>query len=174
MTAPVARQQAKSEPARKPSSAAGVPFPIASLKRIRDSFDTGNLALGQSVPAQEIPATGGYARWIDMEVQVTTAGNAATVAFQADAPMNVLSFVEFLPPSGDPPIVPHTSYQLFLWNKYGAFSTMPPYSDPMGTAASPNNTAAGWFATAGAGATGERGPARREHLPDDLLPPCGH
>ena len=144
--APVARQAPKSAPAAAKAAAPAVPFPIASLKRIRQSFDTGNLILGQSTPAIEIPATGGYARFIEMEITSVTSGNAATVAFQADAPMNVLSFIEFLPPSGDPPIVPHTSYQLILWNKYGAFSTKPPQSDPLKTPA--------WSATAGAGATG--------------------
>jgi hypothetical protein len=144
--APVARQQPQSAPARKGAQAPAVPFPIASLKRSRQSFDTGNLILGQSTPAIEIPATGGYARFLEVEVTITTAGNAAAVAFQADAPSNILSFVEFLPPSGDPPIVPHTSYQLILWNKYGAFSAKPPFCDPL--------KAPGWFGTAGAGATG--------------------
>jgi hypothetical protein len=152
--APVARTQAQGRPAAKGAALPSVPFPIASLKRSRQSFDTGNLVVGQSTPAIEIPATGGYARFIEIEITITTAGNAAAVAFQADAPMNVLSFVEFMPPSGDPPIVPHTSYQMILWNKYGAFSTKPPYSDPLGTAASSNNAGVGWFATAGAGATG--------------------
>jgi hypothetical protein len=152
--APVARQAPQASPAKKGAQAAAVPFPIASLRRVRQSFDTGNLVLGQSTPAIEIPATGGYARWLELEVSSITAGNAAAVAFQPDAPMNVLSFMEFLPPSGDPPIVPHTSYQIFLWNKYGAFSTKPPWSDPMSTPASSNNAGTGWYATAGAGATG--------------------
>ncbi len=147
VTAPVARQAPQSAPAKQNGAKApSVPFPIASLKRSRGSFETGNLVMGQNVPAIEIPATGGYARWIQLEIIVTTAGNAAAVAFQADAPMNILSFVEFVPPSGDPPIVPHTSYQLILWNKYGAFSTKPPQSDPL--------SAPAWSATAGAGATG--------------------
>jgi hypothetical protein len=153
-TAPVARKPAATAPRANGAAAPAVPFPIASLKRVRQSFDTGNLVLGQSTPAIEIPATGGYARFLEVEVSVITSANAAAVAFQADAPANILSFVEFLPPSGDPPIVPHTSYQLVLWNKYGAFSAKPPYSDPLSTAASNNNTAAGWYATAGAGGTG--------------------
>lgn len=130
------------------------PFPIASLKRSRQSIDTGNLALGQSTPAIEVPATGGYARFLELECTGTTAGNAAAVAFQLDAPANALSFVEFLPPSGDPPIVPHTSYQLVLWNKYGAFSAKPPQCDPLVTPASSNQAGVGWFGTAGGGATG--------------------
>lgn len=144
--APIARQAPQAAPARKGAAAPAVPFPIASLKRSRQSFDTGNLVLGQSTPAIEIPATGGYARFLELEITSITAGNAAAVAFQADAPMNALSFVEFLPPSGDPPIVPHTSYQMILWNKYGAFSAKPPYCDPLSTQA--------WSATAGGGATG--------------------
>src|SRR4051812_35550547 len=110
--APVAPTAPQSSPAREGAPAPAVPFSISSLKRIRQSFDTGNLILGQSTPAIEIPATGGYARFLELEITMTTAGNAATVAFQADSPMNILSFIEFLPPSGDPPIVPHTSYQL--------------------------------------------------------------
>lgn len=129
MTAPVARVTPQNAPTKN-GGAPAVPFPVASLKRIRGAFDTGNLALGQSVPAIEIPAAGGYLRYIEMEITGTTAGNAAAVAYTGDGPENALSFIEFLPPSGDPPIVPHTSYQMLLWNKYGAFSNEPPNSDP--------------------------------------------
>jgi hypothetical protein len=128
------------------SGAAPVPFPVASLKRVRQGFDTGNLALGQNVSALEIPAAGGFLRYIEMQVTGTTAGNSAATAFVADAPFSALSFIEFLPPSGDPPIVPHTGYQLMLWNKYGAFSQQPPFADPR---RDPN-----YSVTTGSGATG--------------------
>ena len=145
--APVARSAPQSAPASKPGTATpSVPFPIASLKRIRQAFDTGNLALGQNVSAIELPAAGGFLRYIEMDITGTTAANAATVVFAADAPGNALSFIEFLPPSGDPPIVPHTGYQLQLWNKYGAFSQSTPFSDP--------RRDPGYSATAGAVATG--------------------
>lgn len=131
VAAPVARTAPQASPANKPGQgAAVVPFSVASLKRTRQAFDTGNLSLGQNVSAIEIPAAGGFLRYIEMQVSGITASNAATVAFQADAPFNALSFIEFLPPSGDPPIVPHTGYQLALWNKYGAFSQSTPFSDP--------------------------------------------
>jgi hypothetical protein len=153
--APVARRQQAATPAGRSGAGAAVPFPMASLKRIRQAFDTGNLNLGQSVSAIEIPAAGGFLRWIEMDVTGITAGNAATVVFQADAPANALSFIEFLPPSGDPPIVPHTGYQLLLWNKYGAFSQAPPYCDPRRDPGSgPIGALYGYQATAGAGATG--------------------
>lgn len=145
--APVARSAPQTAPASKPGQTApSVPFAIASLKRIRQGFDTGNLSLGQNVSALELPAAGGYLRFIEMQITGTTAANAATVVFAADAPGNALSFIEFLPPSGDPPIVPHTGYQLQLWNKYGAFSQATPFCDPR---RDPQ-----YFATAGAGATG--------------------
>jgi hypothetical protein len=151
--APVARSAPQTAPANKPGQGSpSVPFAIASLKRIRQGFDTGNLSLGQNVSAIELPAAGGFLRFIEMVCTGTTSANAATVVFAADAPGNALSFIEFLPPSGDPPIVPHTGYQLQLWNKYGAFSQSSPFSDPR---KDPQ-----YFATAGAGATGGRGRSR--------------
>lgn len=147
VAAPVARSAPQTAPASKPGQGAGtVPFPIASLKRIRQAFDTGNMSLGQSASAIEIPAAGGFLRYMEMVVSGTTAGNAAAVTFNADAPGNALSFIEFMPPSGDPPIVPHTGYQLQLWNKYGAFSQASPFSD---IRRDPQ-----YSATTGAGATG--------------------
>jgi hypothetical protein len=144
--APVARANPQTAPAKGKGTQVQVPFPMASLRRIRQSFDTGNLALSQNASAIEIPATGGYARFIELDITGTTSANAAAVAFQADAPLNALAFIEFLPPSGDPPIVPHTGYQLALWNKYGGFSQTPPWCDPR---RDPD-----YFATAGAVGTG--------------------
>lgn len=149
VSAPVARTQAGSAPQTSKANAktqVAIPFPIASLRRTRQAFDTGNLIPGQNVPAIEIPAAGGFLRWLELVVTLTTSGNAATVAFAADGPFNALSFIEFMPPSGDPPIVPHNGYQLYLWNKYGFMSQSPPFSDP--------RRDVGFFATAGAGATG--------------------
>lgn len=130
MTAPIARVSPQNASSKGQAATASVPFPVASLKRVRQGFDTGNLALGQSVSAMEIPAAGGFLRYLEMEITGTTAGNSAAVAYTGDGAENALSFIEFLPPSGDPPIVPHTSYQILLWNKYGAFSQTPPFSDP--------------------------------------------
>src|SRR4051794_4945060 len=169
VAAPVARQAPTAAPARANSATPSVPFPIASLTRIRQGFDTGNLALGQSVAAIEIPAAGGFLRFMEMVITGTTASNVATVVFAGDAPSNVLSFIEFLPPSGDPPIVPHTGYQIMLWNKYGAFSQNPPYSDPR---RDPN-----YAATAGAGFTGGEvlgpfgGPFEKDAPPRVCFPP---
>ena len=147
LTAPVARTAANSAPTSgKKAAAPTVPFPVASLRRVRQAFQTNNLVVGQNVSAIEIPAAGGFLRYIELQVVATTAGNAATVAFQADAPFNALQNLEFLPPSGDPPIVPISGYQLYLWNKYGFFSQTPPWSDPRSDPF--------FSATSGAGGTG--------------------
>lgn len=131
-SAPVARGTAQNAKANQGGRAPTpvVPFQISSLKRMRQGFDTGNLTPGQSVSALEIPAAGGYLRFIELVVTLITSANAAAVTFAADGPFNALQYIEFLPPSGDPPIVPHSGYQLMLWNKYGFFSQSPPYSDP--------------------------------------------
>lgn len=130
-SAPVARTAKTTAPTNgKQVATPTVPFPVASLRRVRQAFQTPSLAPGQNVSAIEIPAAGGFLRFIEIQVVGTTAGNAATVAFQPDAPFNALQNVEFLPPSGDPPIVPISGYQLYLWNKYGFFSQSPPWADP--------------------------------------------
>lgn len=146
VSAPVARTGTPAAPAAKAANAMPLPFQLASTKRIRQAFDTGNLVLGQNVSAIELPAFGGFLRYIELDITGTTAANAATVVFAADAPFSALSFIEFMPPSGDPPIIPHTGYQLMLWNKYGAMSQASPYSDPRRDVS--------YLATAGAGATG--------------------
>lgn len=143
---PVARTQPTNATARQGQAAPQTPFQMASLRRNRQAFDTGNLNPGQNVSAIEIPAAGGFLRWIEMQVTGTVTGNAAAVAYQADGPWSVLQYIEFMPPSGDPPIVPHTGYQLMLWNKYGFFSQAPPWCDP--------RRDIGYFATAGNVATG--------------------
>lgn len=145
--APVARGTRTSAPQKSSGAPVpSVPFPVSSLKRTRQGFDTGNLTPGQNVSALEIPAAGGFLRFIEMVVTGITAGNSAAVTYNADGPWNILQFIEFLPPSGDPPIVPHSGYQLMLWNKYGFFSQSPPYCDPRRDVQ--------YFATTSTGATG--------------------
>jgi len=166
--APVARTNpGNAQPANRSSAAqvASVPFPVASLRRTRQAFDTGNLSLGQNVSAIELPAAGGFLRWLELVVTGTTTANVAAVAFQPDAPFNVLQFIEFLPPSGDPPIVPHTGYQIMLWNKYGFFSQTPPYCDP--------RRDTGFVAVAGTGATGGSF-AYTLRLPFEIDPQSGY
>lgn len=167
VAAPVARGTAQNSPAARNQSAPVpvTPFQIASLKRTRQAFDTGNLAPGQNVSAIEIPAAGGFLRWIELAVTLTTAGNSAAVTFAADGPWNALSFIEFMPPSGDPPIVPHSGYQLMLWNKYGAFSQEPPFCDPR---RDPQ-----YFATLSTGATGGSA-AFTLRLPFEIDPASGY
>lgn len=166
VAAPVARTQPNAAPQtnRANQNAPVVPFQVASLRRVRQAFDTGNLIPGQNVAAIEIPAMGGFLRFLELAVTLTTAGNAANTTFAADGPFNALSFIEFMPPSGDPPIVPITGYQLYLWNKYGAFSQSPPFADP--------RRDVNFSVTTGAGATGGSA-AFTLRLPMEIDPATG-
>lgn len=77
----------------------------------------------------EIPATG-FLRDIDLVVVGTTASNAATVVFAADAPFNVLQFITLTNAAGDTIIVPIDGFALAMMKKYGALSEDPPWCDP--------------------------------------------
>lgn len=77
----------------------------------------------------EIPATG-FLRYLDVIVVGTTAANAATVAFAADAPFNALQYITLTNAAGDTIIVPVDGYALAMFKKYGALSEDPPWCDP--------------------------------------------
>ena len=110
---------------------AALPFPIASRRMTRFSFNAGTIALSAAaatpVSPIQIPAVG-YLSHINLEVTVTGAGGTAPT-FTADAPFNVLAAVEFKTASGNDIIVPVTGYQLYLINKYGAQFSQAPWSD---------------------------------------------
>jgi hypothetical protein len=90
----------------------------------------------------EIP-TGGWERFIYLQVSCTTASNSATVAFNADAPWNALSEITFRDARGNTIIGPLSGYDLYLANKWLGYQ--------WNTDAA---TAPGYAATAGAGGTG--------------------
>jgi len=77
----------------------------------------------------EIPPTG-FLRFLDLILSGVTSGNAATVAFKADAPFNAISYITLTNAAGDTIIVPIDGYALYLFNKYGALSEDPPGGDP--------------------------------------------
>jgi hypothetical protein len=85
----------------------------------------------------------GYLSGALIRVTATTAGNAATVAFQPDAPFIGLQSVAFEDISGKQVLGPITGWQLYVLNRFGGFVYS---SDIKG-----NST---YTATAGAGATG--------------------
>lgn len=126
MTAP-----AVATPPGKQQVAPALPFPIASRKMTRMSFNvpTQNLAASTPTPISpiQIPAVG-YLSHVNLEVTVTGTGGT-TPAWTADGPFNVLSSVELKTAAGNNIIVPLTGYQVYLANKYGAQYAVAPYSD---------------------------------------------
>jgi len=96
-----------------------------------------------TLAAAQIRPAGFLAR-IRLVVTATTAANAATVAFQPDAPFNILQQIGFVSPAGDTIMSTLDGFSLFVLNKYGAFGsgTRDPLADPT------------YSVVAGAGATG--------------------
>lgn len=123
-----------------------VPFTRASRQRSMQAFDISQTMGASTITLNpiEIPAAG-YLRYIDVYVEITSAGNSAATAFAADAPWNALGQVSVTNAAGDSMMVPLSGYNVFLLNKYGAFADNPPYSDPRAT---------GFSTTTGSGATG--------------------
>jgi hypothetical protein len=87
--------------------------------------------------------TDGYVSGMYIYVQATTSANAATVAFAADAPFNILSNIQFSDVSNRPIIGPMSGWELKECIKYGGYS----FSDD------PQDSVT-YSATTGAGGTG--------------------
>lgn len=123
--------KAKTSQPQQAASAASLPFRIASRQMSRFSFTLGTTTLNASattpISPVQIPAVG-YLSHINLEVTVTGTGGT-TPAFTADAPFNVVQFLEFKTAAGNDIITPLTGYQMYCLNKYGAQFAQAPYSD---------------------------------------------
>lgn len=80
--------------------------------------------------------------WIDLTV--TTAGNSAAVAFNQDAPWNIIQSIAFNDTTNKPIHGPYSGYQLKNFIKYGGF----------GFVDDPQQDVANYSAVTGSGATG--------------------
>jgi hypothetical protein len=84
-------------------------------------------------------------RGIDIEVVGTTSGNSATVAFNGDMPLGVLSTVNFQDSGGNSIVGSFDSYTIAMIMKYGGYAP--------GTLGDPRNSVV-YSATTGSGSTG--------------------
>lgn len=104
-----------------------IPFVRASRKKSRLLGQYGPVTLSAS--QQNLPiiqaGVGGYLRFIELLVNVSATGNSAAVAFQNDAPWNILQNITFTAPNGDSIISTLDGFALAMLNKYGAFGTGP-------------------------------------------------
>ena len=102
------------------------PFRKATiLKYISGATDTlaSLTAAAQPLGNRVLEGTG-FLRYVDLVVQATTSGNAANVAFKADAPWNAIQSLRFQATGTD--IINLSGHQLYLANLYGGFGVWPP------------------------------------------------
>lgn len=108
-----------------------IPFPVASRVNITPAKTLPSQVLGTNpIPLGpiELPAQGWSAGWC-ITVTGTTAGNAAAVAFNGDAPFNVIQSLSFDDALHNTIEVAVDGYLQFLKMKYGALSINPPAAD---------------------------------------------
>jgi hypothetical protein len=125
-----------------------IPFVRASRKASQQDFAFSQ-ALQAGATTQIGPMdiqTNGFLRRLELFVQATTSGNAATTAFQQDGPFVALQNVTLQDPSSEFIISPYSGYELALAEKYFSAVAEMPGADPRGD---PN-----YVATTGAGSTG--------------------
>jgi len=98
-------------------------FIVGSRRNDKPDFDQ---TVTQTTAEQRLAAyqlsPSGYLRGVYLLVEMTTAGNAAAVAFQEDGPFNVLSSVRFLDTNSHPMVGTLTGYDLYIVNKYGGYA----------------------------------------------------
>lgn len=137
--------QAASTGAQNATPAAATAFRAQTQPTIKRPGVALTATLGASpVPLQDtqIPPTT-LLRCIYLEVTATTSGNAATVAFNADAPLNVFSSVNFHDAQGTSIVGSFDSFTLAMAQKYFGFTNN---SDVTNSAV--------YSVTTGSGATG--------------------
>jgi hypothetical protein len=132
--APTLGKSAAAPTSNSSAPVAVIPFTRASRKKSRLSGQYGPIIVNTTVQAIapiQLPAAG-YLRRLKVTVTGVTAANAAAVAFQPDAPFNVLQQISLLSANGDTLISTIDGFSLAMLNKYGAFSTgrYDPVADP--------------------------------------------
>ncbi len=97
-----------------------IPFRRATTERI-DQLQVITGTLGTTIQKNEQTIDGsGLLAGVDLDVQVTSSGNAAAVAFAEDAPYNILNSVVLHDVSGE--VINLPGYSLYLANKYGGWT----------------------------------------------------
>jgi hypothetical protein len=124
--------------ARSPMSTSGtapaaIPFPrAATLATMKDK--TQKITFGST--AKWTLQTNAFLECLILDISLVTSGNAAAVAFAADAPWSLIARVQLTDPAGESIISPITGYQLYLLNKYliDVECSFDPKADPHYTA----------------------------------------
>lgn len=146
MTKPPTAAAAKTTGAKTPAAPPALrPFLSGTQDIEVHTYDNSKtmLAATQTMPTFYVNTDGFLGDlWLIIECQ--TSGNAATVAFAADAPWNILQSLAFNDTTNKPIHGPYSGYTLKNWIKYGGF----------GFVDDPAQDVANYSAVTGAGATG--------------------
>lgn len=112
----------RTEGNRPASAGAVIPWRRATTARTSVVKQTGGISItaAQQNILETIEGTG-FMTGIDIEVIVTTAGNAAATAYQADAPWSALASIVLQDPTGEE--LNLTGYDLYLANIYGGYGS---------------------------------------------------
>ena len=113
---------AKPVPATQPAQVMQIPFMRGAVDHAEPFFDTTFTltANQQNIGPVDVPAYG-FARAIWFDIQLTSAGNAAAVAVQEDAPWVTLAELAIQDLNGSPLFGPHSGMETYLHHKYGGF-----------------------------------------------------
>jgi hypothetical protein len=95
-------------------------FQLGATEHYEPGPEVTLVGYGQQAPNLEIPASG-FLREIMLYVIGTTAANAATVVFAADAPYSAIGEITFLDTTGAPCINPVTGFELAMLCKWGGY-----------------------------------------------------
>jgi hypothetical protein len=144
MTA-VAGPQVPAQLGNRPQQGGVIPFRRATTPRTSISISTSQAqTTGTQNLSVQLEGTG-FITGIELEVVCVTAANAATVAFAADAPYNVLDVVSFQDTTGEE--LNLDGFSLYLLNLYGGYL---PHSTLLNASTDTNV----YQLTSGAGGTG--------------------
>lgn len=141
---PTAQKQAPAKAADKKAPVPNRPFFTGTL-----DLETRTKTYSGTVPDAETPLdtfypkTNGFLCDIFIDVVVTTAGNSANVAYNADYPESFISSLQFSDTGGQTILAPMPGWEWAQFVKWGGFS----FSDDIRDSQT-------WSATTGTGATG--------------------
>ncbi|MFF8495184.1 hypothetical protein ACF06O_30650 [Streptomyces albidoflavus] len=97
-------------------------FPGTLDLETRTYVKTGTLTTSQIPLDTFYPKTNGFLADLHIEVNATTATNAATVAFREDAPFNSIATFQLSDTGGQPILGPMSGWELMIFVKHGGFS----------------------------------------------------
>jgi len=114
--APAPANLSRSPMAAQPAQAQAIPFTRGSTLATMKDATLSSLAAGSTTQVQL--QTNAFLESLILDVSIVTAGNSATVKWQADAPFNVISQIKLDDPAGQSIVAPITGFQLYVLNKY--------------------------------------------------------